>query len=229
MNLKILINILTTNSLKDRQKSILDTWLHGYSDYVFYTDQVNNNGNQISVTDKSSYEYCGLKQINRFKQILSNKEYLNYDFFLFCDDDTVVNIKNILKLIQTLDVNFIHGHVLNGSWDYDKNLKYCSGGAGFIVPSNLLKLVKKQPILYPYDDGIFHPMFGWSDVQSGLFFRDNNFICKNLPKFYYDQPQKFNLNENDPNNHEEIKQSYTFHYIKTHEQRQKITQIFNQI
>jgi hypothetical protein len=221
-----LINILTTGSYSDRQESILKTWLNQISNYVFYTDNVNNIGNQISVTDKTSYEYCGLKQINRFKQIIKKKEYLNYDFFIFCDDDTVLNIKNINLLIKNLDINFVYGCVGN-TWTPDNSLYYCSGGAGFIVPSKIFKNLKKQPFLYPYDDEKHHHMFGWSDVQAGLFFRDNNFKCINVDGFYYSEPKEFNIDEKNPENFDKIKEAYSFHYIRTHEQRKVITDIFN--
>jgi hypothetical protein len=60
-----------------------------------------------------------------------------------------------------------------------------------------------------------------------LFFRDNQFVCKNISGFYYDQPTIFSIDENNINDYEKIKNAYTFHYIKTHEQREKITKIFN--
>ena len=220
---KLLINILTTYKYEDIQKSILNTWLKNYNEYVFYTDKINNIGNQISVTDKSSYEYCGLKQINRFKQIIDRKEYLNYDFFLFCDDDTVVNTKKLLKFVEDADTNYIYGCVGN-TWTVDKNLFYCSGGAGFLVSAQIFKNYIKYPFLYPHDDGEHHHMYGYSDVQAGLFFRDNNFKCKNIEGFYSGPPDGFGIKNDD---YEKIKNSYTFHHIKTNEQREKISNIFN--
>lgn len=220
------INILTTKKYSDIQTSILNTWLKNINDYIFYTDEINDIGNQTSCSHKSSYEYCGIKQLNRFKQIIDNKEYLKYDFFLFCDDDTVINIKKIINLIQILDDNYVYGCRAN-TWTIDPTLYYCSGGAGFLVPSKLFKNLKIYPYQYPFNDEKVYHLYGYSDVQAGLFFRDNDYECKNIDGFYYSQPKDFYLDENNPNDKEKIKNAYSFHYIKNHEQRKLITQIFN--
>ena len=41
------LHILTTHKNKDRHKNILDTYLNGFDDYVFYTDIKTEYGNQI--------------------------------------------------------------------------------------------------------------------------------------------------------------------------------------
>jgi hypothetical protein len=218
---------MTTGNYRDRQKSIHETWLNGYNNYVFYTDTVTDIGNQVSVTTKNSYEYCGLKQINEFKRILTSGLFDFYDYFFFCDDDTVVNIKKLKQFIQTADPNYIYGWNSTGSWPIDTDLKYCSGGAGFLVSSEIFKNIKIYPQLYPNGDDMHVKMYEFSDVQAGLFFRDNNIKYKFIDGFYYDVPSVFGFDENTKEGIEKIKNSYSFHFVRTHELRQKLFNIFN--
>jgi len=218
---------MTTKNYCDRQNSILQTWLKGFEDYVFYTDIVNDIGKQVSVTSKSSYEYCGLKQINEFKRILNQNLFDFYDYFLFCDDDTVVNIKKIQQLIQNLDPNYVYGWNSTGSWPVDPDLNYCSGGAGFLVSSNIFKNIKIFPKLYPNGDDLHVKMYEFSDVQAGLFFRDNKINYKFIEGFYYDVPKTFGFDITTEEGREKIKNSYTFHFGRTDELRSLISNIFN--
>jgi hypothetical protein len=90
--------------------------------------------------------------------------------------------------------------VLENTWPGDRNLKYCSGGAGYLIHSELLdKITQNVTILNT----------GYSDVTLGLFLRDlgiksmNHIFFKSQPPSFYNTPDK------------EISNYITFHYIKT--------------
>jgi hypothetical protein len=213
--LNLSINILTTGNNKDRQQSILNTWLKNNTDYVFYTDFDTGVGNQIEHTTNTSVDSGGEKHILEIQRIIREKLYEKYEWFYFCDDDTVPNIKLLKTFLLSAEKNKVYGAVGN-TWAEDYSLFYLSGGAGYIVHSDIFK---NKP--YPRLKRII-----WSDVQFGLWLREQNIIPIHINEFKWDHPSIFGLNINDPNDHEKIKSYISFHYIKNNNDRELITNIF---
>jgi hypothetical protein len=210
------IHIITTYSNKDRQQSVLNTWLANNNDYVFYTDFSSDVGNQIELTTNNRVDSGGEKHILEIQRIFREKLYEKYNWFYFCDDDTVPNLKLLNELLKTLDKNKVYGAVGN-TWAEDPSLYYLSGGAGYLVHNEIFKN-RSHPRL---------KSIIWGDVQFGLWLREQNIVPVHLNGFKWDHPSIFGMNIHDVSQHEIIKSYLSFHYIKDNNDRQLITNIFN--
>lgn len=199
--MKYSIHILTTHKNKNRQKTILDTWLKEKNNYIFYTDKTTGVGNQAEVDPDDTYYSNGKKNLAELLRVYRTEHYKNVDWMLFCDDDTCVNLSNLEELLPTLDPLKMYGSLLSGTWPGDTGLKYLSGGAGYLIPS---KLIEKKAVP---DLGYLLKSY-YSDVCVGLWARDNDIEMVDVKGFYSQDPSFYNLTD------EDIKQSYTFHYIK---------------
>ena len=201
------ISILTTHKFKDRQRSILNTWLRNFNDYVFYTDKVTDLGNQISVCDDDSYNSAAIKQVNEINRIKYSNLIDEYDWFFFCDDDTVVNINLLEQFCQNKsNIELCYGKV-GDTWP---NLNYFSGGAGFLLKSDLIKSLPKMNFISGAN---------FSDVQVGLWLKSNGVKLTHHSRF----------NSHDPSfcgKQDEINNQITFHYIKTFDQMNYINEKF---
>lgn len=210
--MKYSIHILTTHKNFDRQKIILETWLNNKNNYIFYTDKKLDVGNQVAVCDNDTYFSNGIKNLSELQRVYSEKIYENVDWFLFCDDDTHVNLSNLEKILPLLDKFKIHGSINDGTWPEDRSLSYPSGGAGYLISSDLIRKFKVPSL--DYLNFTFY-----SDVCVGLWIRDNNINMNNLTEFHGQPPEFYNLSP------EEIRKSITFHYIKTLEDHKKLQEI----
>jgi len=219
------IQILTTHTNANTQQSILQTWLLNFSEYCFYTDFTTGIGNQLELTTNCAVDSGGEKHILNLQRIHREKLWAEYDWFLFCDDDTVPNIKLILDFIKTADKNTVYGwwdHVYND----DKTLKSFSGGAGYLVSGQTL--------------GKFPPpnlkSIIWSDVQFSIWVRENGISIATVPenathsttKFKWDMPHNHGIDINTESGREEIRSTMTFHYVKDPILRQIITAVYEQ-
>ena len=82
------IHVMTSSKFTNtRQKNCIETWLDGFDDYIFLTDNINGNYKQISNSKNPNYSSCTEKQITEINRIIQNKLYENYEWFFFCDDD----------------------------------------------------------------------------------------------------------------------------------------------
>jgi len=199
--MKYSIHILTTHKHINRQKCILDTWLKDKINYFFYTDKSTNVGNQVQICDNDTYFSNGIKNIGELIRVYNLKHYENVDWMFFCDDDTCVNLRKLENLLPTLDKTKMYGHMLSGTWPEDTSLSYLSGGAGYLLSSDTLKKFKAPSLDYL-------KMSFYSDVCVGFWARDNNIESINIKGFYPHPPKDCKLTDN------EIKNCYTFHYIK---------------
>lgn len=210
------IHLITTGSNKDRQQSVLDTWLKNHDDYVFYTDFDSSIGNQVELTTNTAVDSGGEKHILEIQRIMREKLFERYEWFYFCDDDTVPNLKLMKTFLSSAEKNKVYGAVGN-TWAEDLTLFYLSGGAGYIVHSDIFK-----NRMYPRLKRIV-----WGDVQFGLWLREQNITPVHVNEFKWDHPSIFGMDINNPNDHEKIKSHLSFHYIKNNTDRQIITNIFN--
>jgi hypothetical protein len=200
--MKYSIHILTTHKNKNRQEVILDTWLKGRNNYIFYTDKNTGVGNQVEVDPDDTYFSNGKKNLAELLRVYHTEHYKNVDWMLFCDDDTCVNVSKLEETLPTLNQSKMHGSMLKGTWPQDKGLEYLSGGAGYLISS---KLIEDKGV--PQLDYLKKSYY--SDVCVGLWARDNDIEIVDVKGFYSQDPSFYNLKD------EDIKHSYTFHYIKT--------------
>jgi hypothetical protein len=126
----------------------------------------------------------------------------SYDWIFFCDDDTFVNTEYLEN--EEFDENYIYGLVITGQWPFDKELPFCSGGAGYLISKkNLIKLV----------ENIYFPGTGTSDVSLGYIAKKANISFINDDRFKSQKPHFYNMDKND------VKKYFTFHYLKTKQEQ----------
>jgi hypothetical protein len=123
-----------------------------------------------------------------------------YEWFFFCDDDTFVNTKNLEKNIDLFDKNKINGNILNGTWSRDKELKYCSGGAGYLIHKTVLSKLSTT---------IKMTGSGYSDVSLGICARELGIDFINYDGFKSQSPDYYEREI------DTIKNMFTYHYISS--------------
>jgi len=193
------VHILTTHKYRSRQESQLKTWLKGFDDFVFYTDIcIDDLPNQISVSDDDSYQGCAEKQVNEIVRIKDNKLYDDFEWFFFFDDDTFVNLELLKQFCSEKLEEFETYGKTGNSWPPDFSLTYYSGGAGFLLRSDFIKnstrISRREGIQF-------------SDVQVGLWLRENGIKLNHESKFNSHSPSQSNKVGCEKN-------EITFHYIQ---------------
>jgi len=191
--MNILYCILHTKHQESRAKNILTTWGKDQN-LLFYSDHEDPEIRCHKVTDQSDYASGQIKQINVFHLLV--KQYSNYDWYFFCDNDTFVNTSKLKHFAETSDIDVVHGNIIN-CWPQDSSLYYPSGGAGYLVSNRILH----QMTDVHYNNTEF------SDVSIGLNFREKNIILKNNDLFKGQPPAYYNIKD------EDVKNYITFHYI----------------
>lgn len=133
----IQINVITSVNCKDRIDIVNQTWGKNVDNLWFYSDHndIENKVYQCSDNQKD----CGLKTANRLKQILH--EGVKYDWYFFVDDDTYVNAKALKTFIESHPTDRMYGLPV-GTEEYP----YIQGGAGILIPGNLLKKININDI-----------------------------------------------------------------------------------
>lgn len=195
-----LILILHSYNTRDRLKSILKSWGKN-ANILFYADYSDFHERVMQVTKNPNYEAGPEKILNCIK--LLPLEHLNNDWYIFCDDDTFLNLNLLEKVLPSFDKNFVYCDIIK-CWDQDPTLEYPSGGAGFAVPNSIFKKLRSQSELYDTK---------WSDVCLGLNFKKLNINMKQEGRFHAHPPYKHNLKLYEVPNH------ISFHYIEGENQK----------
>ena len=194
----ILYCAIHTINQKERVEWIRSTWGEN-QDVIFYGDYDDKDSNSFKVSDKNDYSSGQEKQIKIFDFLKTS--FTDYEWYFFCDNDTFINTKKLNTDIQLFDKTKITCSRIN-HWPIDNTLYYPSGGAGFSIHRSLLKKICNLNFkIYP--DLIF------GDVSFGLNCRDHKIEFVNNDLFHGMDPNFYNLDKSQINNH------YTFHYIKT--------------
>ena len=194
---KILYVILHTCTRPDRHDGIVNSWGKDV-DYIFYADCDNEEKKIIKVSDDFTYSSNEPKHVNVIKYLIEND--YQYDWFFFCDDDTFVNTKRLENNLENFDVEKINGYVLKGTWSGDRDLSYCSGGAGYLINKTLLTKISET---------IKTTNSGYSDVSLGLCVKDLNIEYNHSEDFRSQNPDYYKVDKT------LIKDIFTFHYISS--------------
>jgi hypothetical protein len=194
---KILYVILHTCTRPDRHEGIVNSWGKDV-DYIFYADCDNEEKKIIKVSDDSTYSSNEPKHVNVIKYLIEND--YQYEWFFFCDDDTFVNTKNLENNFEIFDKDKINGSVLEGTWGKDRDLNYCSGGAGYLINKSLLETISKNITL---GDS------GYSDVTLGLCVKKLGIKNNHIDKFNSQNPEYYKRDIHT------IKDMFTYHYVKS--------------
>jgi len=220
MKNKILFILLHGSMMPDRHNNVMSTWGKDVN-ILFYSDHEDKENKIYKVSDRTDYHSNEDKHVGAWKLIHKRKLYNKFDWFYFCDDDTFVNYKLLDSEIENFDKRKITGHVLNGTWPFDKSLNYCSGGAGYLAHKSRVQFISKRLELKDT---------GYSDVTLGLFCRDHGI------EFFHDD--RFNPNDEegkiregyvttDPRykNITNPEKFFSHHYVKTHEKMNKLYEL----
>jgi hypothetical protein len=208
------IHILTTHKNKDRQESLLNTWLKGRSNYTFYTDKSTGIGNQAEVDPDDTYYSNGKKHLGELQRIKTNNLHEQVDWLFFCDDDTCVNLPKLESLLPSLNPYSMYGSCLSGTWPQDTTLNYMSGGAGYLISSEAFKS-------FGFPDPSLLDISFYSDVCVGIWARLNEIQLVNVNGFHSQDPTFYGIDKQD------LKNCYTFHYVKNADLMKKLVEVFH--
>jgi hypothetical protein len=197
--------IITCKNFKARQEALKETWLKNQK-YIFLSDEEKEDS--LNITEIQGHASGEIKQLDSFKHIKNKK--LDYNWYFFCDDDTFVNVKNLRELIFKLSPFLSYGNILsferdplNPCWNkYGTNLRYLSGGSGFFISNSTLNILANKDM---------SPQSGYGDLTLGLYMKKFMLDINHIDGLYKDKPEAFN------HSLEQIKNAYTYHYIKPEE------------
>lgn len=192
--MKISAFIITSEKYEDRRNRIRNTWGTKIN-YLFVSDH--EDFDTIKITEESNYQSAEIKSVE-----IKNKmpyEYLDNDYFFFCDDDTFLNVDFLISNLSSFKKNYVYGHQLS-CWPPDRSLCFLSGGAGYLMSKEILfPIMGEIPILNS----------GANDVTLGLFFREKKIKIAHDDRFNPFTPETMKKNE--------VEKNFTFHYIQNDE------------
>jgi hypothetical protein len=204
-----------------RLKVILETWGKDI-DITFISD--------VAINDKiigydylpKDYSFLSLRYIEYIKTLNE----INYDWYIFADDDTFINIDNINKLLENKDRNSLISFGHTGELNIDgtdangnqtgfplssikgKNtllpLTYYSGGAGFILSNISMRKISEYIKMSNIDE---IPSSYNSDVTFGFWLMNNNIEINDIKGFWWTNPDDLKHNDS------QLVESYSYHYI----------------
>lgn len=197
-----------------------ETW--GTETDVIYLSDINDGRKFFGYPELES----GYSNIwRKYVKFLTEYEFLE-DYYLFCDDDTFVNVDNIKKIIDNDNSNEpicigIIGTLNKDATDKDGNytgfplntiigkdtelpIYYPSGGAGFILNKFALDNIKKY--LSNINEGEI-PRSHNGDVTFGFWLRNSEVKLVNQEGFWWTNPYELNHDNNN------MYKSYTYHYV----------------
>lgn len=160
--MKYKLIVKTSHKHYVRKDNCLSTWLEG-EDYVFLTDKLVGIGNEISMSSSDEYKSNEEKTVNFINHVRTSEIYDEYDWLIFIDDDAIYNKKHFEYFLPFLNKEKAYGLIMSA---YSKipNLKYLSGGAGYLLSPSLIKKSKEISIQNT----------GFEDVCMGIWYKENN-------------------------------------------------------
>jgi len=158
-------------------RAIRDTWGSDFPKIEYVSGTAKEGIITVVVPENSTYARSSWEEMNALK-VLHDK-YPDSPWYMKADDDSYVNVKTILKILEGYDSNEIHyiGKVI--PWEKD-NHNYCAGGVGYILSNAAMKK------LYPR---LLEPLKSCcSDVQVGRLLSEelnNSAPCVAAKDFVY--------------------------------------------
>ena len=158
------IIVKTSHKHYSRQSNCLNSWLDGL-DYIFLTDRISNGKNEFLGSTKDDYNSNEEKTVRIINTIRTSEQFDYCDWFVFIDDDAILNVPMYNELINNLDKGYVYGINIKGSYKQDVTLNYPSGGCGYIISKDVIKSSEIE---------MKNRQIGWEDVSLGMWMRDNN-------------------------------------------------------
>jgi hypothetical protein len=232
MNYKIILK--TSSRHKERISNCLNTWLKEL-DYILLTDiPLGGIGEEFSGSNRTDYSSNEEKTVNFLNYCKQNNTYSNYDWFIFIDDDAIINRRYIEYILPHFDKNYVYGLRMTGAWPKDTSLDFPSGGSGYFISRELIQSMTPMSI----------QGHGQEDVSMGEWLRENN---KSIESYYTINNKKYHLKLNgwypfhdipdktcnlinyiDKNKEILIKKHLTHHYIREKCIMEYIYKLFNE-
>lgn len=196
--MKTLFCIIHTQHQSDRYYNINNSWGNSI-DYIFYSDHEDVSQKTYKVSKRSDYYSGQEKQIYIFR--LLSERFNNYDWYIFCDNDTFINVNLLHYHIRQnkFDTDKVHGSIIN-YWPQDTTLYYPSGGAGFIMSKYIVHKLFNNDLM-------IHDNLPFGDVALGLNCRRLGIQFQNNDLFRSQSPEFYNISDND------VHKYISFHYI----------------
>uniref|UniRef100_A0A6C0DA14 Fringe-like glycosyltransferase domain-containing protein n=1 Tax=viral metagenome TaxID=1070528 RepID=A0A6C0DA14_9ZZZZ len=153
------------------------------------------------------YPSCIDKYIKFFRNMN-----LDYDWYMFIDDDTFVFPNRVEQFLARLDPS-IPAYVGN-AWSHIHDLRFMSGGAGFFLTKSAYTMVR-QFVECDKNTAMRSPEAPMNgDTTMGVWIREinrkNNYAIKLLSDWHY-------LNIDNSTNIKKIMTAATFHYVNKYE------------
>lgn len=214
--MKISYGIMESHKNRKLTEFSLESWIN-FDDFFIFTDMENDDKRFIKITDRDDYHSNAIKCILGFRYMFEKHE--NFDFYVFIDNDTYLNVKNLEKFLKNKNPKELkaYGSILN-TW-VDKSLYYLSGGAGIVLTNNtmekLYNVMEKNEDLFNCTK-IEHPpvIYDYSDVTLGFHMKNIEVELINSDLFHSQPPDFYN--------NVSIDESISFHYINTIDKMKKI-------
>jgi hypothetical protein len=183
-----------------------------------------NNNNKLLLSiygwnTSDDYRSCPDKYIAFFKNLN-----LDYDWFVFIDDDTFVFPLRINKFLSNFNENqnIYIGNILT----HLREMEYMSGGAGFIISKPTYLLIKEFISTSPMSSiqKKYYEQF-YGDVSFGIWVKliNEKLNIGNKTETETEKKEPIRLvhssyfNQNNHNSIEQLKTDITFHYVTTKE------------
>lgn len=210
--MNILIAVVTSSLNKDRQETINKTWNNkNYNNVnvIFLSDEEEETKKIFKFSNSTDYKSAEDKVLNFIGALKDNNI---SDWYFIVDDDTFVNIKNLIDFIYSADPNYVYGFLAQKDWW--NGLEYLQGGAGTLISHKIIETINKETII--------HYQTGFCDVALGLIFKANNIKINGCNK-----PDNCLFLEKSFNHYREIGkekllEKITFHQIRTYDDMKEI-------
>lgn len=144
------VGLMTGQNRLDRAAAVLLSWARCLPNIYFVTDEeskdkrfLNLSKGREGIFKPTDYRSNTEKQIELVKYLYYNCE--PTEWYLLADDDTYIYIDNLIRLLKdkSSETPIYAGKMINYcQWDND--LIYASGGAGFVLNRKALKLLAEQ-------------------------------------------------------------------------------------
>lgn len=169
--MKYKIILKTTHKHFLRIERCMKYWLKD-QDVVCASDKIINlDIPQLSASDKDTHGVSSEeKTVFMFNHIKNNQSIFGeYDWFIFIDDDAILNTQMLNYILPYLNKKNIYGINMQGSYPKDTSLVYPSGGGGYLVSNQTI--IDSAPMV---NHQYFH-----EDVSVGRYMKDNNILLNN--------------------------------------------------
>lgn len=215
--MNILIAVITSSNNKSRQDTINKTWNSDKNknvEVVFISDEHDQDNNVFKLSSSSDYKSAEEKILNLIKELKVNN---TKDWYFIVDDDTFVNIENLIEYTKSANPSYVQGYLAHNDWW--NGLEYIQGGAG--------TLISKQTIDRIDTNSIVNYGTGFCDVALGLVFKANGIQIKGCNKSDDCLFLANNFNTFKHIGKEKLLKKITFHEIRTYDDMKEIMNFYN--